>query len=99
MLGFAEKAKPPSLRGRGGVWFATANLDLHLGVDPDFRPARKAHVAFQVGGLERVRGRLAAAGHASVADDLLPGYRRCYVDDPFANRIELLEPDEPTIGR
>jgi catechol 2,3-dioxygenase-like lactoylglutathione lyase family enzyme len=58
LLGLDELEKPANLRKRGGAWFATGNLQLHLGVDPDLRPARKGHVAFQVGGLSELRGRL-----------------------------------------
>ena len=86
LLGFAEIPKPENLRRRGGVWFGTGNLELHLGVDADFRPARKAHVAFRVADLAAVRDRLAAAGYRPVEDEPLPGYRRCYVGDPFGNR-------------
>ncbi len=85
LLGLAETAKPVTLRGRGGVWFDTGSLQLHLGVDPAFRPAEKAHVAFQVAGL-------AVAGYATTEDEPLPGFARCYVRDPFGNRVELLEP-------
>ena len=92
VLGFAEVPKPENLRRRGGVWFATGSLQLHLGVDPAFRPARKAHVAFQVTGLPALRARFAAAGYATIDDEPLLGYRRFYSDDPFGNRIELLEP-------
>jgi catechol 2,3-dioxygenase-like lactoylglutathione lyase family enzyme len=90
-LGFAEVPKPANLQRRGGVWFDTANLQLHLGVDHAFRPAEKAHVAFEVNGLADLRGRLAAAGYATIDDEPLAGYQRCYVTDPFGNRIELLE--------
>jgi catechol 2,3-dioxygenase-like lactoylglutathione lyase family enzyme len=91
LLRLEEIEKPASLRGRGGVWFMTGNLQLHLGVDPDFRPAEKAHVAFEVVGLTGVQHRLAAAGYDTTGDELLPGFDRCYVKDPFGNRIELLE--------
>ncbi len=91
LLGLAEVMKPANLQRRGGVWFRTANIQLHLGVDPSFHPAEKAHVAFQVAGLASVRQRLAAAGHRADEDEPLPGYQRCYVHDPFGNRIELLQ--------
>jgi catechol 2,3-dioxygenase-like lactoylglutathione lyase family enzyme len=92
LLGLAELPKPANLRGRGGVWFATGNLELHLGVDADFRPARKAHVALQVADLAGLRERLGAAGHPTTEDEPLPDHDRCYVADPFGNRLELLEP-------
>jgi catechol 2,3-dioxygenase-like lactoylglutathione lyase family enzyme len=93
LLGFEEVPKPANLQRRGGVWFATGNLQLHLGVEAAFRPAEKAHVAYQVAGLAALRERLAAAGHTPLEDEPLAGYRRCYVSDPFGNRLELLEPE------
>lgn len=92
LLGLVEIAKPANLQQRGGVWYQTANLQVHLGVDPAFRPAAKAHVAFQVADLPAVRRRLEAAGHETSEDEHLPGYARCYVNDPFGNRTELVEP-------
>ncbi len=91
LLGFAELPKPASLQARGGVWFATGNGQLHLGVDPAFRPAEKAHVGFQVTGLAALRERLAAAGCRTADDEPLAGYARFFVQDPFGNRLELLE--------
>src|SRR5690349_16813609 len=91
MLGLMEIEKPENLRARGGVWFETATLQVHLGVDAAFRPAQKAHVAFQVANLEELRLRLSANGFAAVVDEPLPGYARFYVSDPFGNRIELME--------
>jgi catechol 2,3-dioxygenase-like lactoylglutathione lyase family enzyme len=79
------------LRARGGVWFATGNVQLHLGVDPAFRPGARAHIALRVGALPELLARLEAAGHAVESADELAGYPRCYVRDPFGNRIELLE--------
>lgn len=92
-LGLMDVPKPAHLQGRGGVWFATGNLQLHLGVDAAFRPATKAHVAFQVTGLDALRERLEAAGYGTTEDEPLAGYHRCYVQDPFGNRVELLEDD------
>ena len=91
LLGLEEIPKPENLARRGGVWFQTGTLQLHLGVDPDFRPARKAHVAFEVTDLAARRERLEAAGYASTTDEPLPGWERFYVSDPFSNRVELLE--------
>ena len=92
VLGMAEVAKPPALAARGGVWFRSGSAELHLGVEADFRPARKAHPGLLVADLDALVERLAAAGHAVRRDDLFPGHRRCYVDDPCGNRLELLQP-------
>jgi catechol 2,3-dioxygenase-like lactoylglutathione lyase family enzyme len=92
LLGLTEIAKPESLCGRGGVWLSTGSLDVHLGIDPDFHPARKAHIALEVDDLDAVRRRLGASGFQPGAVECeLPGYSRCYVSDPFGNRIELMQ--------
>ena len=91
ILGFAEVEKPAILQGRGGVWFASANVQLHLGVETPFVPAKKAHPAFQVASLEQAVLHLQDQGIAYRRDIDLPTLRRVYVDDPFGNRIELLE--------
>jgi len=92
MLGMAEVPKPAALAARGGVWFRSGKAELHLGIDADFRPARKAHPALLVDDLDVIVTRLADAGHRVRPDNLLPGYRRCYLDDPCGNRLELLTP-------
>jgi catechol 2,3-dioxygenase-like lactoylglutathione lyase family enzyme len=92
ILGLVEEAKPPHLATRGGAWFRGGSLRLHLGVDSDFRPNRKAHPAFVVRGLAPLVARCVAAGVAPVTDEPLDGFDRVYVSDPFGNRIELLEP-------
>jgi catechol 2,3-dioxygenase-like lactoylglutathione lyase family enzyme len=93
LLGLRELPKPEHLRPRGGVWFATGSLELHLGVDPAFRAAKKAHVALQVADLPRLRERLLAKRLPVVEDEPLAGYARFYTEDPFGNRVEVLEPD------
>jgi len=90
LLGLREIPKPASLRARGGVWFQVGDLQLHLGVEIDFRPARKAHVAFEVPDLEAISGRCSAAGHTPRSDTAVHGRRRRFVDDPFGNRLELM---------
>lgn len=94
ILGLAELPKPPNLVVRGGVWFALGTQQLHLGVEADFRPARKAHPAFLVRDLALLRGRLTEAGFAPYEDEPLAGYARFYVADPFGNRLEFLQPVE-----
>jgi len=91
-LGLDEIPKPEHLRQRGGVWFRTATLDLHLGVDPSFVAAKKAHVAFAYISLKELRERLNQAGYDLIDDEPLPGFDRFYTADPFGNRIELMSP-------
>ena len=92
VLGLAEVPKPPALAARGGAWFANASVQLHLGVEADFRLARKAHPALRVDDLNAMAAACAAAGYAPLFDDDAPGIARFYVADPFGNRLELLEP-------
>ena len=92
VLGIPEMPKPPQLAKRGGCWFERGDLKIHLGVEAEFRPARKAHPALIVEDLGALIEALRAQ-HCAVRDDEpLEGYKRVYVDDPFGNRIELMEP-------
>lgn len=91
VLGLEEVPKPANLAGRGGVWFRGGGLSLHLGVEDDFRPAKKAHPALLVEGLAELAARCHAHGHPATRDEPLEGYDRVYVADPFGNRIELME--------
>ena len=90
-LGLIEVAKPAELAGRGGCWFSGGAVHLHLGVEPGFAPARKAHPALLVADLAAAGAALSAAGYAVTADATLPATRRLYVADPFGNRIELIQ--------
>lgn len=90
-LGIDEVPKPANLAKRGGCWFERGDLKIHLGVEADFRPARKAHPALLVVDLQQLQERLGASGYTVKDDEPLEGYRRVYVDDPFGNRIELME--------
>ena len=91
ILGLEERQKPPVLAARGGCWFSNGRVALHLGVEDEFRAARKAHPALVVEGLDALCGTLRTAGHDVRFDDEVSDVRRCYVDDPFGNRIELIE--------
>jgi transcriptional regulator len=93
VLGMAELEKPPVLAARGGCWFRGGGLEVHLGVEDDFVPARKAHPGILVSGLDSLASRLAAAGIEIRWDGEFPGHRRFYADDPFGNRLEFLEPE------
>jgi catechol 2,3-dioxygenase-like lactoylglutathione lyase family enzyme len=98
-LGLTEVEKPPALRGRGGAWFRSFDLEgrvvaeLHVGVEDPFVPARKAHPAFAVDDLDAVAQRLRAGGFA--VDDgereTFEGYLRLHSSDPHGNRVEVLQ--------
>ena len=99
-LGLEEVEKPEPLRARGGVWFRCGAQQLHIGVEQEFAPARKAHPAFQVAGYEALLDRLRAAGIEATPDESIPGLRRAFVSDPWGNRIELLDGSQsPGNGR
>jgi catechol 2,3-dioxygenase-like lactoylglutathione lyase family enzyme len=92
LLGIPEVPKPPALAKRGGAWFEDGIVKIHLGVEAEFRAARKAHPGLLVRELRALVRRLRDAGVRVVEDEPLEGYDRVYVDDPFGNRLELLEP-------
>jgi catechol 2,3-dioxygenase-like lactoylglutathione lyase family enzyme len=93
VLGLTEVPKPPALAVRGGLWVRADALGLHLGVEEDFRPARKAHPGILVRDVDALAAQLTAAGVAVRWDGDFPGHRRCYADDPVGNRLEFLQPD------
>ena len=95
ILGMTEVPKPPELAARGGAWFRAGAVELHLGVEADFRPACQAHPGLLVDDLGAFAVRLEAHGVDVTWDDTFPGFRRYYVADPHGNRIELLEPRAP----
>ena len=90
LLGLERLPKPAPLAGRGGCWFGRGGVQVHLGVEADFRPARKAHPALVVSGIDALAGALTDAGHPVRWEDDVPGLRHFYVDDPFGNRFEVL---------
>jgi catechol 2,3-dioxygenase-like lactoylglutathione lyase family enzyme len=93
LLGLAEIPKPPNLATRGGAWFRCGSLQLHLGVEPEFRPAKKAHPALLVRDLANLLKTLAAAGcEVKYDSEFVQGFARAFTSDPFGNRIELIEP-------
>jgi catechol 2,3-dioxygenase-like lactoylglutathione lyase family enzyme len=91
ILGFSELTKPEHLAKRGGAWFRAGSAEVHLGVEDDFRAAKKAHPALLVDDLSQMLARCSAAGVEVTTDQPLPGHERAYVADPFGNRIELLQ--------
>jgi len=89
-LQMTELPKPPALATRGGCWFRAGDVELHLGVEPDFRPARKAHPALIVDDLDGLQTALEARGLTCTRSDIeRPGVARCHTLDPFGNRIEF----------
>ena len=91
LLGLQEIEKPAPLSVRGGLWVALPDRrQLHLGVDPEFIPARKAHPALVVSELDAFARKVAAAGCIVNWDTGLPGIRRFYSEDPFGNRLEFV---------
>ncbi|MEU9760687.1 VOC family protein [Streptomyces sp. NPDC047985] len=91
-LGMTETPKPPALAARGGCWFQTGAVQLHIGIEQDFRPARKAHPGLRVTDIDAYAARLEAHGAEVSWDDELPGHRRFFSHDPVGNRLEFLEP-------
>ena len=91
VLGMSEIPKPEALAGRGGCWFTSGDAQVHLGVEEDFRPAKKAHPALVVEGLDKILAGCEAAGLPSKPDAETDGRRRVHVFDPFGNRLELIE--------
>ncbi|HEY1263681.1 MAG TPA: VOC family protein [Terriglobales bacterium] len=91
ILGMVELAKPDLLAKRGGCWFESGGVQLHLGIEKDFRAAKKAHPALRCRNYAALVERLEAAGAEVIPDDANPGATRCYIHDPFGNRIELIQ--------
>ena len=90
LLGMAEVRKPGNLSS-SGCWFKSGSVSIHIGVDPDFTPAGKAHPALLVDNLAELRGKLDDAGFETRDDKPVEGYARFFTSDPFGNRIELMQ--------
>ncbi len=91
LLGMTELTKPPMLAARGGMWLQSGPVVIHLGVEADFQPARKAHPAITVADLDGLAARLTASGHTLTWDnETIPGTRRFHVADPLGNRMEFI---------
>ena len=91
LLGIPERPKPGALQKRGGCWFERGDLRVHLGVEQEFRPARKAHPGFITTEFSGLRDQMVFAGYAPVEGEKVDGHDRFFVDDPFGNRIEILD--------
>lgn len=91
ILGFEELEKPENLRGRGGAWSRHGSVEIHLGVEKNFRSAKKAHPAFAVAQITLLADSLKANDHAVRWDTSIPERRRFFTTDPVGNRIEFME--------
>ncbi|PYX86769.1 MAG: glyoxalase [Acidobacteria bacterium] len=90
LLGMVEIPKPSKLAKRGGAWFSSGSVQIHLGVEQDFRSTKKAHPALICRDYDALAGALGRAGIKITDDNSIPGVRRCHIQDPFGNRIELI---------
>ena len=91
ILGFREIEKPRQMAERKSIWFVAGTVNLHLGIEPNFTPAKRAHPAFVVEGLDAILAACDSAGISSKPDTSFNGLRRVHVFDPFGNRLELME--------
>ncbi len=91
VLGMTEITKPPILARRGGCWFESGGVQIHLAVESDFRPAKKAHPALRCADYAALIVKLRQAGVEVAPDDSIPGTVRCHIHDVFGNRIELIQ--------
>ena len=91
ILGIPEVKKPMELAKRGGVWFESDCIKIHLGVDKDFIPAKKAHPGLEVGSVEVLSEILSKHGYGITQDHSISDCIRIFVNDPFGNRLEFLE--------
>jgi catechol 2,3-dioxygenase-like lactoylglutathione lyase family enzyme len=96
ILGLRQVPKPAVLAQRGGAWFENGSVKVHLGVETDFRPARKAHPAFVVEALQELVAVLKDKGYPVTDAEPMSGIERVHIDDPFGNRIELMEVQSST---
>ena len=93
ILGFTEVEKPVAMAGRESIWLVAGPVNLHLGIEPDFHAAKRAHPAFVVDGLGEILRACEQAGLATKPDTSFDGFRRVHVFDPFGNRLELMQRD------
>jgi catechol 2,3-dioxygenase-like lactoylglutathione lyase family enzyme len=91
ILGFTEVEKPAAMAGRNSIWFAAGPVNLHLGIEPEFHPAKRAHPAFLVDTLDDILAACQSAGFSTKPDSSFNGLRRVHVFDPFGNRLELMQ--------
>lgn len=91
LLGMIEIPKPTELAKRGGAWFTSGAVQIQLGIEADFRPAKKAHPALKCSDYDAMLVKLRVAGISIQEDRNVPGVERCHIEDPFGNRIEMIK--------
>ncbi len=96
MIGLTETPKPEDMRKRGGCWFEGGTARIHLGIEEDFRPARKAHPALQISDFIALKQKLLDAGYEISPDNPIDGLSRFFVDDPFGNKVEIIASEHLT---
>ena len=95
VLRLTEVAKPPEMAGRNSLWFISGRVNLHLGIEADFHPAKRAHPALIVDDLDDIVAACEGAGLATKPDTSFNNFRRVHIFDPFGNRLELMESTAP----
>ncbi len=94
ILGWKELPKPAVLVKRGGLWLSAGEVELHLGVEQDFHPAKKAHPAFLVTAIDNIAADLASQKFEVDWDDSIPEFKRFFVFDAVGNRLEFMQPSD-----
>lgn len=92
ILGFVEVDKPAAMAKRNSIWFTAGSVSLHLGLEPDFHAAKRAHPALVVHGMDQILTACEREGVTVKPDVSFNGFRRVHIFDPFGNRLELMEP-------
>ena len=95
ILGLTEIAKPAEMAGRSSIWFISGPVNLHLGIEADFHPAKRAHPALVVDDLDDILAACEGAGLVTRPDTSFNNFRRVHIFDPFGNRLELMENTAP----
>ncbi|KAF0110268.1 MAG: hypothetical protein FD163_1017 [Hyphomonadaceae bacterium] len=99
ILGMIEVPKPAPMAARGGVWFRAGSVNLHMGVQLDFIPAKKAHPAFIVNNFAALIASLTSANYPVKQDFELEKVNRLFTQDCFGNRIEIIEGNSPKFAK
>jgi catechol 2,3-dioxygenase-like lactoylglutathione lyase family enzyme len=90
-LGLTEIPVAPALLGRGLIWFKVGDRELHVGEEDGVnRLATRAHLAYEVDDIAKLRGILKSEGFELIEQPKIEGYDRFHIRDPFGNRVEFM---------